>query len=79
MDTMERYKIQASIKDVIAILDLVPIRRDLIPEANVAQLTNRMAPAHLAIERGLKALIKDIGGTPKCTHALNKLYRDLGK
>ena len=37
MDTMERYKIQASIKDVIAILDSVPIRRDLIPEANVVQ------------------------------------------
>ena len=79
MDTMERYKIQASIKDVIAILDSVPIRRDLIPEANVVQLTNRMADAHLAIERGLKALIKDIGGIPECTHALNKLYRDLGK
>ena len=79
MDTMERYKIQASIKDVIAILDSVPIRRDLIPEANVVQLTNRMADAHLAIERGLKALIKDIGGTPECIHALNKLYRDLGK
>ena len=77
MDTMERYKIQASIKEVIATLDSAPFRRDLIPEANVVQLTNRMADAHLAIEKGLKALIRDVGGTPECIHDLNILYRDL--
>ena len=78
MDTMERYKIRASIKDAIAILDSSPIHVDLIPETTIVQLTNRMPIAHLAIERGLKALIKDVGGTPECIHDLNILYRDLG-
>ena len=38
MDTMERYRIQVSIKEVIANLDSAPVRRDLIPETNVVQL-----------------------------------------
>ena len=77
MDTMERYKIRASIKDVIAILDSAPIHRDLIPEANLVQLTNRAPIAHLAIERGLKALINEAGGSVEETHGLHRLYRDL--
>ena len=77
MDTMERYKIRASIKDVIAILDSAPIHRDLIPEANLVQLTNRVPIAHLAIERGLKALINEAGGSVEETHGLHRLYRDL--
>ena len=74
---MERYKIQASIKDAIGILDSSPIHVDLIPETNIVQLTNRMPIAHLAIERGLKALTRNVGGTPECIHDLNTLYRDL--
>lgn len=77
MDTMERYKIRASIKDVIAILDSAPIHRDLIPETNLVQLTNRIPIAHLAIERGLKALIVEAGGSSENIHGLNRLYRDL--
>ena len=77
MDTMERYKIRASIKDVISILDSSPIHRDLIPETNLVQLTNRVPVAHLAIERGLKALIADAGGSVEPTHGLHKLYRTL--
>ena len=77
MDTMERYKIRASIKDVIAILDSSPIFRGLMPETNLVQLTNRMPIAHLALERGLKALIKDSGGSPEPIHGLHKLYRVL--
>ncbi len=79
MDTMERYKIQASIRDVIGILDSAPIRRDLMPETNLVQLTNRIPIAHLAIERGLKALIVEAGGTKEKTHGLNRLYRDLNE
>ena len=45
----------------------------------IVQLTNRMPTAHLAIERGLKALIADVGGTTEPIHSLNKLYRDLWK
>ena len=77
MDLMETYKVQESIKDVIAILDSAPIRSDLVPEMNVVQLTNRVPIAHLAIERGLKALISKAGGTVDHTHGLHKLFQDL--
>ena len=78
MDTMDRYKIQASIEDVISILDSSPIQRDWIAETNVVQLTNRVTVAHLAIERGLKALLTEAGSSAERTHNLHKLYRVLG-
>ena len=53
--------------------------RDLMPERNLVQLTNRIPIAHLAIERGLKTLISDAGGNPDSVHALNRLYQDLAK
>ncbi len=77
MDTMDRYKIQASIKDVISILDSSPIQPDLIAETNVVQLTNRVPIAHLAIERGMKTLITEAGRSAKRTHGLHKLYQAL--
>ena len=79
MDRMARYKVEESIEDVIKILDSAPVHRDLIREAETVQLTNRVPIAHLAIERGLKALIAEANGTPEPIHSLNKLYRDLGK
>lgn len=79
MDTMEKYKIQNSIEDVIASLDSAPIHRDLISETNIVQLTNRMPIAHLAIERGLKALVSEAGGDYEHEHSLNRLYRILGE
>ena len=77
MDTMQRYKVRASVEDAIAILDSAPIRRDLIPETNLVQLTNRIPIAHLAIERGLKALIGEAGNRAEHIHGLNRLYREL--
>ena len=77
VDRMDRYKIQASIKDVIVILDSAPMRRDLVTEMNIVQLTNRVPIAHLAIEKGLKALIKEAGGTFESRHRLQKLYEVL--
>ena len=77
MDMMERYKIEASIEDVIAILDSAPIHRDLNPDTNLVQLTNRIPITHLAIERGLKALIGEAGGSKENIHDLNRLYRNL--
>ncbi len=81
MYKMEKYRVPESIKDVIAILDSAPIRRDLNPETNLVQLTNRLPIAHLAIERGLKALITRAGGPPEDihVHGLNKLYQILKK
>ena len=77
MDAIDRYKIEESIEDVIIILDSAPIYRNLVPETNDVQLTNRAPIAHLAIERGLKALIVEAGGPVEHTHGLHKLYRDL--
>ena len=79
MDRMDRYKIQESIKDTIAILDSAPIRPDLVYETNAVQLTNRAPIAHLAIERGLKVLINEAGGTAEDIHSLNTLFRELGE
>lgn len=53
--------------------------RDLVPEANMVQLTNRAPIAHLAIERGLKAIIGESGGNAKRKHDLNELYRELSQ
>ena len=75
MDTMERYKIQDSIKDVITILDSAPIQVDMILERNLVQLTNRAPIVHLAMERGLKAIIREARGTAKRIHSLDDLYR----
>ena len=77
MDTMERHKIRGAIRDVIASLDAAPIQPDLIHEVNAVQLTNRASTAHLAIEIGLKALIRQAGEEPKDGHFLNKLYQVL--
>ena len=79
MVTLDNYKIEESIRDVIRILDSAPIRIDMIQDTNLAQLTNRAPIAHLAIERGLKALISQASGSAECTHSLHKLYLDLGK
>ena len=79
MNTVDRYKIQESIKDTIAILDSAPIRPDLVYETNAVQLTNRAPIAHLAIERGLKVLINEAGGTAEDIHSLNTLFRELGE
>ena len=81
MNTEERYRIQESIKDAVVLLDSAPIHRGLIPEMTTVQLTNRMPTAHLAIERGLKALITAAGGEYEKGgkgHGLNYLYRKLG-
>ena len=77
METMDKYKILESIEDVIRILDAAPIKPDLVPETNIAQLTNRVPIAHLAIERGLKSLIREGGRSIDHTHKLHKLYRIL--
>ena len=51
------------------------MHRDLVPETNIVKLTNRAPIAHLAIERGLQAIIKESGGCAEHTHGLNRLYQ----
>ena len=79
MDTIEQYKIQESLMDAIRILDSAPIRVDMVWETNAIQITNRAPIAHLAIEKGLKALIAGASGNQAWGHSLNKLYRRLGR
>ena len=79
MDALERYKIERSIEDVIAILDSAPIRPDLQWEANVVQLTNCAPIAHHSIERELKALIAEAGGNEEDTHDLNNRHKELAR
>lgn len=80
MMAVNNNTVQQSIDDVIRILDSAPILRRLSFMANkpVIPLTNRVPIAHLAIERGLKALIVAAGGTTKVngknTHSLSSLY-----
>ena len=79
MDPKEKYKIRESVRDAIRILDSAPIKPDLMSEAVIVQLTNRVPIAHLAIERALKALIFEGGGAKKRTHSLDNLHKDLRK
>ena len=76
---MDAYKIENSIKDVLAILDSAPIQPDLMPERNLVQLTNRIPIAHLAIERGMKGLLKRVVGGQEETHSLGNLYSSIKK
>lgn len=77
MNDMEKRTIRDSIDDVIIILDSAPIHRDFIADINNIRLSNRVPIAHLAIERGLKALITQACGNVEHIHCLNKLYRTL--
>ena len=77
MDIIEKYKIQASVEDTLRILDSAPIQPDMMPETNIMQLTNRMPIAHLGIERGLKVLISEAGGTADKIHDLDEHFKSL--
>ena len=79
MDIMDRYKIRESISNAIQTLDSIPKSRDLIPEANIVKFIDPLSTSHLAIERGLKALIVDAGGPLKKTHNTIKLCRILAE
>ncbi|MCY4366427.1 MAG: hypothetical protein OXE17_09420 [Chloroflexi bacterium] len=74
---MDAYIIENSIEDVLTILDSAPIQLDLMPERNLVQLTNRIPVAHLAIERGMKGLLKRVEGGQEETHSLGNLYSSI--
>ena len=70
MDTVQRFAIRYSVEDVINILDSTPVKGDLIPQITIAQIMNRAPVAHLSIERAIKALVKNSGGTYDQNHDL---------
>ena len=58
---MEEFAVQFSIGDALRILDDSPLLPDTPTQVTLVQITNRVPTAHLAIERGLKFLIKKNG------------------
>jgi len=60
------------IKDVIAILDSDRIQRDMVPDVNFVQLTNRVPIPHPAMERGFKKLIAGSGANRQNTLTVQK-------
>jgi len=79
LDNEERYKVAKSINDAIVILDSAPVRPDMMPVTNIIQISNRVLIAHLAIGRGLKALIVQAGGKNNGKHALLQQFKLLKK
>ena len=51
--------VRESISDAIGILDSAPIRPHMFPQMYLLQIGNRIPVAHLAIEHGLKVLIRE--------------------
>lgn len=77
MDILQKSLIQESIRDVLSIiLDATPVKEDIIPQITVAKI-NRGPVAHLSIERAIKALVKDSGGTVAKSHALCPNFQEL--
>ena len=59
MDEIRLHIVRESISDAINILDSAPLRPSMFSQLNIMQLGNRIPVAHLAIEHGLKALIRE--------------------
>ena len=74
---MEEFAVQFSIGDALQILDDSPLGPDAPTQPMLVQITNRVPMAHLAIERGLKSLIKKHGGEVEHHHSLHKHLRKL--
>ena len=77
MVDFKRAIIRYSVEDVIRILENEPVKADMVPEITVAQVMNRVSIAHLSIERALKFLITEAGGSYPPTHDLRDRYREL--
>ena len=74
---MEEFAVQFSIGDALQILDDSPLRPDTPTQTTFVQISNRVPMAHLAIERGLKFLIRKHGGEVVHHHNLHKHLRQL--
>ena len=77
MGKMQRAVIRYSVTDVIRILENEPVQPDMVTELTVAQLMNRVSMAHLSIERAMKFLITEAGGTFAWNHDLPSRLKEL--
>ena len=77
MGKFERAIVQVSVEDVIRILEDVPPTGHFIPYITIAQVMNRVAIAHLSIEKAIKFLIREAGGERVDIHHLGNRFREL--
>ena len=77
MGNFERTIIQVSVEDVIRILEDAPVRGHFIPYVTIAGVLNRVAIAHLSIEKAIKFLIREAGGEIVEKHHLGNRFREL--
>ena len=70
MDIVRSFSIQQSIGEAIRKLYTPPVTVGPIHQVPIDQVTNRAPDAHLSIEVGIKALVKDSGGTYDRSHNL---------
>ena len=74
---MEEFAVQFSLGDALQILDDSPLQPDTPTQTTFVQISNRVPTAHLAMERGLKFLIKKHGGELVHDHDLHRHLRQL--
>ena len=79
MAEIERDIIQTSVEDTIRILEDCPVKGFIVPQITLVQVMNRVSIAHLSIERAMKFLIRESGGTFEEIHGLGKLYQQLAQ
>ncbi len=77
MYLVEEFAVQFSLGDALQILDDPPLQPDTPTQTTFVQISNRVPIVHLAIERGLKFLIKKHGGEFLLHHDLHKHLRQL--
>ena len=77
MGILERNVVQVSVEDTIRILENVPVEGHIAPHIVIAQVMNRLAIAHLSIEKALKVLTQEAGGNIKFNHHLGNRFGDL--
>ena len=77
MESDDRVIIHYSVDDAITLLLNCPVQANFFPHLTIVQIMNRVAIAHLSIERALKFLISVSGGSFQEVHDLKKLYAQL--
>ena len=77
MLNMEQAIMRYSVEDVIRIFTDAPVRSDMVVELNIAQSMNRIAAAHLSIERAMKFVISEAGGEITKNHDLPSRFNQL--
>ena len=76
---IKRAIIRHSVQSVIRDLENDPIRPDFVGETTTVQVIDRVTRAHLSIERAMKFIIEQAGGSLTKDHHLGDRLRDLAQ